>query len=66
MTETTFIGLYRGRSVGDARLVAVSSDRQIVGRFFAELLGEPEEPESGGNESRPEHPALEVVRGDEG
>jgi hypothetical protein len=59
VTETRFIGLYRGHSIGDARLIAVSSDRQIVNRFFAELVGE------GDPDEAPERPALEVVRGDE-
>ena len=40
LADTAFIALYRGRSVGDARLIAVSSDSSIVERFFCELVGE--------------------------
>jgi hypothetical protein len=39
LADTAFIALYRGRTVGDARLVAVSSDPSIVERFFHELVG---------------------------
>ncbi len=35
-----FIGLYRGRTISDAELVALSADPQIVQKFLAELLGE--------------------------
>jgi hypothetical protein len=40
LADTAFIALYKGRTVGDARLLAVSSDRSIVERFFRELVGE--------------------------
>jgi choline kinase len=40
LAETAFIALYRGRTVGDARLIAVSSDHSIVERFFRELVSE--------------------------
>jgi hypothetical protein len=45
LADTAFIALYRGRTVGDARLVAVSSDHFIVERFFQELVGEDTEAE---------------------
>lgn len=45
MKETAFIGLYRGRSVGDARLIPVSSDPEIVAKFFRELVRERQLPE---------------------
>jgi hypothetical protein len=45
LADTAFIALYRGRTVGDARLVAVSSDHSIVERFFCELAGEDPEAE---------------------
>jgi hypothetical protein len=35
-----FVALYRGRTVADAELVAVSAESSIVRKFFAELLGE--------------------------
>lgn len=55
-----FVALYRGRTVAEAELVAVSAEQRLVRRFFAELLGESEdEPEAeGSNQS----PILEVVR----
>jgi len=35
-----FVALYRGETVADARLIAVSSDSEIVGHFIRELAGE--------------------------
>jgi hypothetical protein len=37
-----FVALYRGRTVSDAQLVAVSAEPQLVRRFFKELLGKPQ------------------------
>jgi hypothetical protein len=37
-----FVAIYRGRTVADAELVAVSAENSIVRTFFAELLGESE------------------------
>lgn len=34
----SFLALYRGQSVGDAELVTVSTDPELVGRFADELL----------------------------
>jgi len=34
-----FVALYRGRTVAEAELVAVSAERELVRRFFEELLG---------------------------
>ena len=61
MADTAFIALYRGRTVGDAQLVAVSSDQFIVERFFAELLGEPKAEQEADEPEQPER-ILEVVR----
>ncbi len=36
-----FVALYRGRTVSEAELIAVSAEEKLVRRFFAELLGEP-------------------------
>ena len=36
-----FVALYRGRTVAEAELVAVSAEEQMVRRFFAELLNDP-------------------------
>ncbi len=57
-----FVALYRGRTVMDADLVAVTAESRIVRKFFAEMIGEVSdttEPETG------ETPPLAVVRGDE-
>lgn len=59
---TDFVALYRGRTVMDADLVAVTAEPKIVRKFFAEMLGESTgatEPETG------ETPPLAVVRGDD-
>lgn len=42
MRLTDFVALYRGRTVAEAELVAVSAEVRLVKRFFAELLGESE------------------------
>jgi hypothetical protein len=56
-----FVALYRGRTVAEAELVAVSAESSLVRKFCAELLDERErEPE----DTRGEQPArvLEAVR----
>jgi hypothetical protein len=57
-----FIALYRGPSVAQARLVAVSSEPEIVDRFLRELAGveTPEERDDCGK-CEP----LRIVRSDE-
>ena len=56
-----FIALYRGRTVSEAELIAVSAEPHLVRRFFSELQGEPD-PAQQAEDS--EHPmrALEVAR----
>ncbi len=58
---TDFVALYRGRTVSEAELVAVSAEPRLVQRFFSELLGRPEAEQEAED---PEQPArvLEVVR----
>jgi hypothetical protein len=47
MNVTDFVALYRGRTVADAELVAVSAESSLVRKLFAELLGDSErEPNS--------------------
>jgi hypothetical protein len=60
-----FVALYRGHTVSDAQLVAVSADPRLVRKFFAELLGDDEVSEGLGKEDRT--PSQELVRseGDE-
>jgi hypothetical protein len=42
MKLADFVALYRGRTVAEAELVAVTAESSLVQRFFAELLGESE------------------------
>ncbi len=42
---TTFLALYRGESVSAAKLVALTAEPSLVGKFAARLLGESEAPE---------------------
>jgi len=42
MTLADFVALYRGKTVSEAELVAVSAESSLVQIFFAELLGESE------------------------
>jgi len=42
MKLADFVALYRGKTVSDAELVAVSAESSLVRKFFTELLGESE------------------------
>jgi len=59
---TNFIALYRGPSVAEARLIAVSSEPEIVSRFLHELAGadDPEEQDQIAG-----HRSLHIARGNE-
>jgi hypothetical protein len=57
---TNFIALYRGPTVNEARLIAVSSEPQIVERFVRELVSDPEETDR----PEPDKP-LRLVRDEE-
>ena len=39
---TEFVALYRGQTVGEAKLVALSAEPSIVHALFNEMLGNPE------------------------
>jgi hypothetical protein len=41
LSLTDFVALYRGRTVSEAELVAVSAEPRLVQQFFTELLGKP-------------------------
>ena len=56
-----FVALYRGRTVADAELVAVSAESSIVRKFFAELLGESEHQHKDTCSGKPAR-VLEAVR----
>jgi hypothetical protein len=57
-----FIALYRGPTVSEARLVAVSSEPGVMGRFIRELAGEADSTEDQAGSA--EYPPLQVVHGD--
>jgi hypothetical protein len=56
-----FIALYRGLTISEARLVAVSSEPEVVGRFVRELTGEADNTEDRGG--RAERQPPHVVQG---
>lgn len=58
--QTDFIALYRGQTVAEARLIALSADPDIVCRFAHDLLGDGPQ-EVGGNQ----HTELHLVPGGE-
>jgi hypothetical protein len=55
-----FIALYRGKTVSEAELVAVSAEPCLVHRFFTELVGG-QEPERDPKITEHAAPVLEVV-----
>jgi hypothetical protein len=55
-----FVALYRGPTVAEAELVAVSAEQRIVRRLFAEILGEFQAESEA--DARKQSPLLEVVR----
>ena len=59
-----FVALYRGRTVAEAELIAVSAEPRLVRRFFSALLGDLEAQEPIEN---PKHtsPVREVLHGDQ-
>jgi hypothetical protein len=60
-----FVALYRGRTVSEAELVAVSAEPRLVRRFVEELLGKPQPEQVAEDAEKPETaPALQVTRGD--
>ena len=61
---TDFVALYRGRTVSDAMLVAVSAEPRLVRRFLAELLEAQEMDE--GSEAETPTATLELVRSEPG
>jgi hypothetical protein len=58
-----FVALYRGRTVSEAELVAVSAEPRLVRRFVEELLDKPQ-PEwvAKKPEKRETAPAWQVTR----
>ena len=58
-----FVALYRGRTVAEAKLVAVTAEPDLVARFIRELLGEPAD--SAERDASSGREPLRIVRGDE-
>jgi hypothetical protein len=58
---TNILALYRGRTVAEAQLVAVTVEPSIVDRFMRELAGEDTEPEKQDGSVKRE--PLRVVEG---
>jgi len=56
-----FVALYRGRTVAEAELVAVTAERSLVRTLFAELLGESEHQPKDTCSDKPAR-VLEAVR----
>jgi hypothetical protein len=42
---SSFLALYRGETIGAAKVVAVSADPELAAEFAARMLSEPEEQE---------------------
>ena len=63
MGQTDFIALYRGQTVADARLVAVTAEPEIVSRFFREMIGTVENMEPAKEQDGSTSKRLRVVRG---
>jgi hypothetical protein len=58
-----FVALYRGRTVAEAELIAVSAEPRLVRRFFSALLGDLEAKEETEN-LKHTSPTREVLHGD--
>ena len=43
---TTFLALYRGKTISEARVIAVSADPELVALIVTALVKEPESPET--------------------
>ena len=63
MQTTDFVALYRGQTVTDARLVAATTEPEVVGQFIRALVGDKEQAAS--SKTRVKEP-LQLLRGDGG
>ena len=59
MRSTDFVALYRGQTVAEARLIAVTAEPRVVDQVIRALVGDSEPAE--GHEVSPEEP-LRAVR----
>jgi hypothetical protein len=56
-----FVALYRGQTVAEAELVALSAEKHLVRRFFTELFGESQSERETNNTER-RVPILEAIQ----
>lgn len=61
MRLADFVALYRGRTVAEAELVAVSAEQRLVRRFFTELLGEQHDEQDPPDAEHPPAPLAVVA-----
>jgi hypothetical protein len=59
--QTDFIALYRGQTVSDARLVAITAEPEIVSKFFREL--EADTGRAKENDELADREPLRILRG---
>jgi hypothetical protein len=59
--QTDFIALYRGQTVADARLVAITAEPELVSKFFRELEAGTDRAKE--NDELADREALRVLRG---
>jgi len=58
-----FVALYRGRTVSEAELVAISAKPQLVEQFFTELLAG-SQPKVEAKDDKHRAPVVEVLHGE--
>jgi hypothetical protein len=63
VTQTNFIALYRGRTVAESRLIAMTAEPEIVALFVREITGAPENTDKSEEQSVSTAKPFEVVRG---
>ena len=62
---TNILALYRGRTVAEAQLVAVTTKPDVVERFIRDLVGDEDDAEGRNQETPAEREPLRVLRADD-
>ena len=62
--QTDFIAIYRGQTISEARIIAITAEPQIVSRFLRELTGGAENLKE--RDGLVEHGPWQVVPDEEG
>jgi len=62
--QTDFIALYRGQTVSEARIIAITAEPEIVSRFVRELIVGTENLKD--SDGLVEHGPWQVVQGEAG